>query len=228
MKEFFLIAALALPGNFYHFGAVASQYEGERYTHENVGEVPASAKPHWDFGPPEVKIVRLLRDYANGTTASRPHAWVLIYGRHPLWVHLLRDAQTKVIGMYRQKLSWPGYIVADPLQTPFRDRQFQVYLYDDFMPAEKYLFAIELSRIVAPPGFFLYRYTKDGDFAKQLEQFDWRRFEWDFHEFTIWWRPKNFPREIVQATVYRPGWKRFDPLLLDRLSDWLRKLRSAA
>lgn len=225
MKELFLIAALALPSSFIHFGPAA----GEQYSELSVegAEQPTRATPHWDFGPNEVKIVRMLRDYANGETASRPQAWVLIYGRHPLWVHMLRDAATKIIGMYHQKLGWPFYIVGDPLETPFRHSQFQVYIYDDFVHQPLRL-SLEVSRIVASHGFFLYRYTKDGNFAEYLERLNWQRFDIDFHEFTIWWRPKYFPQEIVQKIIYRKGWRPYDPSFIDRLSDWMRKLKSSA
>jgi len=168
MKELFLCAALALPS-----------------------AVPYHATPHWNFGDPDVKIVRMLRDWPNGKTASRPTGWVLLYGRHPLWMHQLRDAGIKTIGMYRQKLNWPGYIQGDPLAAPFRDNQFQVYIYDEF-PHNVTRLAKEVTRIVAPWGFFLFRYTKNGDFAHALMALEWERFDWDFHEFMIWWHPHYY------------------------------------
>lgn len=180
MAELFLIAALALPPNVAYY-----------------------AKPHWDFGANEVKVVRLLRDWPNGYTGSRPNSWVLIYGRHPLWVHVLRDAGIRVVGIYHQRLRWPGYVVASPWFTPFRDKQFQVYLYDEFALHVEDL-AKEVSRIVAPWGFFLYRYTKNGQFASALQEHGWERFSLDFHEFTIWWRPKNYTHiELTHSIIVR-------------------------
>lgn len=176
MKELFLIAALSLPGNVYR------------------------ATPHWNFGPPEVKIVRMLRDWPNGHTASRPSAWILIYGQHPLWTYKLREDGMNVIGFYRRKVRWPGYIMANPLHAPFRDGQFQVYIFDDFAQYVS-LLAPEVSRLVAPWGFFLYRYTKNGDFAHALMGLGWERFELDFHEFTIWWRPKNYTHIKMNMSV---------------------------
>lgn len=176
MKELFLIVALSLPGNVYR------------------------ATPRWDFGPPEVKVIRLLRDWPNGHTASRPNSWVLIYGKHPLWVQQLREAGIKVVGIYHQKLRWPGYIVASPWLTPFRDKQFQVYIYDEFA-LHPIPLAREISRIIAPWGFFLYRFTKNGEFARVLGSLGWERFALDFREFTVWWRPKNYTHIELNMSV---------------------------
>lgn len=178
MKELFLIAALALPSTIPYY----------------------NAKQHWIFGDAEIKVIQLLRDWPNGHTASRPSAWVLIYGRHPLWVHVLREAGIRVIGMYNQRLKWPGFVVGDPLISPFPDKQFQVYIYDDF-PFHPLRLAKEISRIVSPCGFFVYRYTKDGHFAKGLMSAGWERFSQDFHEFTIWWRPKNYTHIELNMSV---------------------------
>lgn len=178
VKELFLIAAMALPPN-----------------------VPYHASPHWDFGANEVKVIRLLRDWPNGYTGSRPKAWVLIYGRHPLWMLKLREDHVNVVGMFKQKLHWPGYIQGDPLQTPFRDRQFQVYIYDWF-PEKPWQLVQEASRIIDPFGFFLYRYTKNGDMKNALLFSGWERFDLDFHEFTIWWRPKNYTHiELTHSII---------------------------
>lgn len=175
MKELFLVCALALPS-------------------------PNFAHPHWSFGEAEVKVVRLLRDWPNGHTGSRPRSWVLIYGRHPLWTLKLREDNINVVMMFREKLRWPNYIQGDPIQSPFAARQFQVYIYDWF-PMEPVKLVQEASRIVDKWGFFLYRFTKNGIMAEALQQFGWERFSLDFHEFTIWWRPKNYDHIEFKTSI---------------------------
>jgi len=188
--------------------------------------MPYEGRTHWTFGKNEIQVIRMLRDWPNGHTASRPHSWVLIYGRHPLWVHQLREAGVKVIGMFREKTRWPYYVVGDPLQHPFKQNQFQVYVYDDFIPKNMGWFAVEVSRIIKPNGFFLYPYSKNGGFEEYLEQFDWKRFEWDFHEFTIWWRPKNYDHIELNLSIL---FKYFEPTKPKEIkNEEARRLSSSA
>lgn len=156
------------------------------------------AAPQWDFGQDDVKVIRLLRDYENGGTASRPQIYTLIYGQHPQWVRKLNEARIKTIGAWKERTRWPYYIQATPTKFPFASYMFQVYIYDDFPindpPIASYQWVWEIIRVVRLDGFFLFRENMDGRTMMLLSMFGWKKFDFDWHEFSIWHKSRQTPQ----------------------------------
>ena len=184
IAEAFLSCALSLPLVAGFHGNVDSNDPTINYTAPR------------QFRAAQVEVIRMLRDYPNGGTGSRPQAWTLVYGKHPHWVSELNYNGVRAVGAWIQKTRWPFYVQSGPYELPFPAWKFQVYIFDDF-PGHAHGIVKELNRIVRPEGFFLYRYTKNGVFGEILRFYQWERWIFDFEEFSVW-RRKIYWEELQE------------------------------
>ena len=173
--------------------------------------IPIDSKPYFPFRRPEVEIVRMLRDYPDYENwVARRNRWVLIYGALPSWKLALENAGVKVVGMWKQgHTRWHGWIVGTPVKLPFKDRHFNVYIFDDIEENWNHKglkmtypygdldhILEEAERVLAPRGFFLCRLQQMPAWEFMLPHYRWRRYEFDFHDFSIWYRDDPAPPEV--------------------------------